>query len=165
MFARYTVKMEEMRAERRRSASRRSTRISPTGVYDCGDFRYVPPPKDRVYTEMEALIQHFLLYSQGFNVPKGECYVPVEGPRGEHGFYIVSDGGNRPMRVKSRAPSFFACQALPQDDRRRPDRRRDRGDRIDGRRDGRRGPMTRSPSERAFAELGAPREGGGPTRV
>ena len=52
----------------------------------------MPPPKDRVYTEMEALIQHFLLYSQGFNVPKGECYVPVEGPRGEHGFYIVSDG-------------------------------------------------------------------------
>jgi NADH-quinone oxidoreductase subunit D len=62
---------------------------------------------------MEALIQHFLLYSQGFNVPKGECYVPVEGPRGEHGFYIVSDGANRPIRVKCRAPSFFACQALP----------------------------------------------------
>ena len=53
----------------------------------------MPPPKDRVYTEMEALIQHFLIYSQGFNVPKGEAYVPVEGPRGEHGFYIVSDGG------------------------------------------------------------------------
>jgi NADH-quinone oxidoreductase subunit D len=62
---------------------------------------------------MEALIQHFLLYSQGFNVPKGECYVPVEGPRGEHGFYIVSDGSNRPLRVKARAPSYVACQALP----------------------------------------------------
>ena len=73
----------------------------------------MPPPKDRVYTEMEALIQHFLLYSQGFNVPKGEAYVPVEGPRGEHGFYIVSDGTNRPVRIKSRAPSFFGCQALP----------------------------------------------------
>jgi NADH-quinone oxidoreductase subunit D len=72
----------------------------------------VPPPKDRVYTEMEALIQHFLLYSQGFNVPRGEAYVPVEGPRGEHGYYIVSDGSNRPVRVKSRAPSFYACQAL-----------------------------------------------------
>ena len=76
------------------------SRITPTGVYDCGDFRFVPPPKDRVYTEMEALIQHFLLYSQGFNVPKGEAYVPIEGPRGEHGFYIVSDGTNRPVRVK-----------------------------------------------------------------
>ena len=56
----------------------------------------MPPPKDKVYTEMEALIQHFLIYSQGFTVPAGEAYVPVEGPRGEHGFYIVSDGTNRP---------------------------------------------------------------------
>ena len=84
-----------------------------------------------VYTEMEALIQHFLIYSQGFTVPAGEAYVPVEGPRGEQGFYVVSDGTNRPWRVKSRAPSLLACQALEQDDRRRPDRRRDRRDRID----------------------------------
>jgi NADH-quinone oxidoreductase subunit D len=61
---------------------------------------------------MEALIQHFLLYSQGFNVPAGEAYVPVEGPRGEHGFYIVSDGANRPIRVKARAPSLMAVQGL-----------------------------------------------------
>jgi NADH-quinone oxidoreductase subunit D len=73
----------------------------------------VPPPKDKVYTEMEALIQHFLIYSQGFTVPAGEAYVPVEGPRGEHGFSIVSDGTNRPYRIKLRAPSFYACQALP----------------------------------------------------
>ena len=111
VFARYSLKLDEMR-ESVKIAQQALARISPTGVYDCGDFRIVPPPKDRVYTEMEALIQHFLLYSQGFNVPKGECYVPVEGPRGEHGFYIVSDGGNRPIRVKSRAPSFLACQAL-----------------------------------------------------
>src|SRR5690349_24975696 len=88
-------------------------RIPPAGPYAIDDPRITPPPKDRVYTEMEALIQHFLIYSQGFNVPKGEAYVPVEGPRGEHGFYVVSDGTNRPVRVKSRAPSFFACQALP----------------------------------------------------
>jgi len=62
---------------------------------------------------MEALIQHFLIYSQGFTVPPGEAYVPVEGPRGEHGFYIVSDGSNRPYRIKLRPPSFYACQALP----------------------------------------------------
>ena len=111
VFARYTVKVEEMR-QSVRICQQALERISPTGVFDCGDYRYVPPPKDRVYTEMEALIQHFLLYSQGFNVPKGECYVPVEGPRGEHGFYVVSDGANRPIRVKSRAPSFYACQAL-----------------------------------------------------
>src|SRR5215510_2889858 len=111
VFARYTVKMEEMR-QSVKICRQALSRISKTGAYDCGDYRYVPPPKDRVYTEMEALIQHFLLYSQGFNVPKGECYVPVEGPRGEHGFYIISDGGNRPVRVKSRAPSFFAVQGL-----------------------------------------------------
>ena len=112
VFARYTVKVAEMR-ESVKIAQQALARITPTGAYDCGDYRYVPPPKDRVYTEMEALIQHFLIYSQGFNVPKGECYVPVEGPRGEHGFYIVSDGGNRPIRVKARAPSFFAVQGMP----------------------------------------------------
>ena len=111
VFARYTVKVAEMR-QSVKICLQALERISPTGKYDCGDFRYVPPPKDRVYTEMEALIQHFLLYSQGFNVPRGESYVPVEGPRGEHGYYIVSDGSNRPVRVKSRAPSFYACQAL-----------------------------------------------------
>jgi len=111
VFARYTVKVAEMR-QSVKIALQALERITPTGRYDCGDYRIVPPPKDRVYTEMEALIQHFLLYSQGFNVPKGEAYVPVEGPRGEHGFYVVSDGANRPIRVKSRAPSFMACQAL-----------------------------------------------------
>jgi NADH-quinone oxidoreductase subunit D len=113
VYARYEVKMAEMR-QSVRICRQAVARISPTGPYDCGDFRYVPPPKDRVYTEMEALIQHFLLYSQGFNVPEGEAYVPVEGPRGEHGFYVVSDGANRPVRVKSRAPSFIACSALSQ---------------------------------------------------
>jgi NADH-quinone oxidoreductase subunit D len=111
VYARYLVRMEEMR-QSVKICRQALERITPTGAYDCGDYRIVPPPKDRVYTEMEALIQHFLIYSQGFNVPKGEAYVPVEGPRGEHGFYVVSDGTNRPLRVKSRAPSFIACQAL-----------------------------------------------------
>src|SRR5688572_31833580 len=55
--------------------------------------------------------------SQGFTVPAGDAYVPVEGPRGEHGCYVVSDGTNRPWRVKMRAPSFMAIQALPSIDR------------------------------------------------
>ena len=113
VFARYRVRMDEMR-QSLRICRQALERITPTGAYNCGDHRIVPPPKDRVYTEMEALIQHFLIYSQGFNVPKGECYVPVEGPRGEHGFYIVSDGTNRPVRIKSRAPSLMACQAIGQ---------------------------------------------------
>src|SRR5256885_17163189 len=87
-------------------------RIRLRGEYAIADPKITPPPKDRVYPEMEALIQHFLIYSQGFTVPAGEAYVPVEGPRGEHGFSVVSDGTNRPWRVKSRAPSLMACQAL-----------------------------------------------------
>jgi NADH-quinone oxidoreductase subunit D len=112
VYARYLVRIEEMR-QSTRIALQALERITPRGVYDIQDYRIVPPPKDRVYSEMEALIQHFLIYSQGFTVPAGDAYVPVEGPRGEHGFSIVSDGTNRPYRIKLRAPSFYACQALP----------------------------------------------------
>jgi len=112
VYARYRVRVAEMR-ESLKIAKQALDRISPTGVFACDDTRVVPPPKDKVYSEMEALIQHFLIYSQGFTVPAGEAYVPVEGPRGEHGCYIVSDGTNRPWRVKMRAPSLMAIQALP----------------------------------------------------
>src|SRR5207245_10291389 len=87
-------------------------RISPAAPRAGHAPKTTPPTKDRVHTEMEALSQHFLIYSQGFTVPAGEAYVPVEGPRGEQGFHGVSDGTNRPWRVKSRAPSLLACQAL-----------------------------------------------------
>jgi NADH-quinone oxidoreductase subunit D len=112
VYDRYLVRVEEMR-QSVRIAKQALARITPRGEYDVQDYRIVPPPKDKVYTEMEALIQHFLIYSQGFTVPAGEAYVPVEGPRGEHGFSIVSDGTNRPYRIKLRAPSFYACQGLP----------------------------------------------------
>jgi NADH-quinone oxidoreductase subunit D len=112
VFARYRVRIAEMR-ESVKIAKQAIARITPTGAWACEDPRVVPPPKDKVYTEMEALIQHFLIYSQGFTVPAGDVYVPVEGPRGEHGCYVVSDGTNRPWRIKMRAPSFMAIQALP----------------------------------------------------
>jgi len=112
VYDRYLVRVEEMR-QSTRIARQALERISPRGVFDIQDYRIVPPPKDKVYTEMEALIQHFLIYSQGFTVPAGEAYVPVEGPRGEHGFTVRSDGTNRPWRIKLRAPSFYACQGLP----------------------------------------------------
>jgi NADH-quinone oxidoreductase subunit D len=111
VYARYLVRVAEMR-ESVKICRQALDRIKPTGPFAIDDPRITPPPKDRVYTEMEALIQHFLIYSQGFTVPAGEAYVPVEGPRGEQGFFIVSDGTNRPWRVKSRAPSLLACQAL-----------------------------------------------------
>jgi NADH-quinone oxidoreductase subunit D len=112
VYARYRVRIAEMR-ESVKICKQAIARITPTGLFACDDPRVVPPPKDKVYSEMEALIQHFLIYSQGFTVPVGEAYVPVEGPRGEHGCYVVSDGTNRPWRVKMRAPSFMAIQALP----------------------------------------------------
>jgi len=112
VYARYLVRMREME-ESAKICRQLIDQISPTGDWAVDDPRLVPPPKDQVYTEMEALIQHFLIYSQGFTVPAGEAYVPIEGPRGEQGFYVVSDGTNRPWRVKSRPPGFLACQALP----------------------------------------------------
>jgi NADH-quinone oxidoreductase subunit D len=112
VFDRYLVRIEEM-YQSVRICRQALERISATGAWAADDPRVVPPPKDKVYTEMEALIQHFLIYSQGFVVPAGEAYVPVEGPRGEHGCYVVSDGSNRPWRVKMRSPSLMACQALP----------------------------------------------------
>jgi NADH-quinone oxidoreductase subunit D len=111
VYARYLVRVAEMK-ESVRICRQALERITPTGVYAVADPRITPPPKDRVYTEMEALIQHFLIYSQGFTVPAGEAYVPVEGPRGEQGYYVASNGANRPWRVKSRPPSLLACQAL-----------------------------------------------------
>jgi NADH-quinone oxidoreductase subunit D len=112
VYARYRVRVAEMR-ESTKIAREALKRITPAGAWACNDPRVVPPPKDKVYTEMEALIQHFLIYSQGFTVPAGEAYVPVEGPRGEHGVFVVSDGTNRPWRIKMRPPALLACQALP----------------------------------------------------
>lgn len=112
VYDRYLVRVEEM-YQSLRICRQALDRISPTGAWAVDDPRIVAPPKDKVYTEMEALIQHFLIHSQGFTVPAGEAYVPVEGPRGEHGCYVVSDGTNRPWRVKMRSPSLMSCQALP----------------------------------------------------
>ena len=112
VYDRYLVRIAEMRESTKISRAALE-RVTPRGLFDIQDYRIVPPPKDKVYTEMEGLIQHFLIYSQGFTVPPGEAYVPVEGPRGEHGFTVFSDGTNRPWRIKLRAPSFYACQGLP----------------------------------------------------
>jgi NADH-quinone oxidoreductase subunit D len=111
VYDRYLVRVAEMR-ESVKISRQALARITPRGDFDIKDYRIVPPPKDKVYSEMEALIQHFLIYSQGFTVPAGESYVPVEGPRGEHGVYVVSDGSNRPYRIKMRPATFYACQAL-----------------------------------------------------
>jgi NADH-quinone oxidoreductase subunit D len=85
----------------------------PEGDYRVQDKKITPPPRNRIDESMEALIHHFKLYTEGFKVPPGEAYVPIESPRGELGCYIVSDGTSRPYRMHVRAPSFANLQSLP----------------------------------------------------
>jgi len=75
--------------------------------------KYVPPPRSELSTSMEAVIHHFKLWTEGFSLPKGYIYMPVESPRGELGVYLESDGGPKPYRIHWRTPSFVHLQALP----------------------------------------------------
>lgn len=84
----------------------------PDGRHVIDDRKLVLPPKAEVKESMEALIHHFKLVQYGFDVPAGEVYHAIESPRGELGFYIVSDGGNKPARVRVRPPSMYATYAL-----------------------------------------------------
>jgi NADH-quinone oxidoreductase subunit D len=85
----------------------------PAGSVQTSDRKVMPPPREELARSMEAVIHHFKLWTEGIRPPAGEAYVGVESPRGELGFYIVSDGSGRPIRVHERAPSFANLQALP----------------------------------------------------
>jgi NADH-quinone oxidoreductase subunit D len=85
----------------------------PDGPIAVADPKLTPPPKPLVKKSMEALIHHFLLWSEGFRAPAGEVYQSIESPKGEFGVYLVSDGSHIPYRVHFRAPSFVNLQALP----------------------------------------------------
>jgi NADH-quinone oxidoreductase subunit D len=85
----------------------------PAGDYRVQDRKVTPPPRSRIDESMEALIHHFKLFTEGFRVPEGETYVPIESPRGELGVYLVSEGSNKPYRLHIRAPSFTNLQTLP----------------------------------------------------
>jgi NADH-quinone oxidoreductase subunit D len=87
--------------------------MGESGEYRLRDYKYVLPPREEVKTSMEALIHHFKIVAHGFFPPVGEAYVPIEAPKGELGFYFVSDGTARPWRMKIRSPSFVNLQALP----------------------------------------------------
>ena len=109
-FDRYIVRMEEMRQAAK--IIKQALSQIPDGK-PCVDMpEVVLPPRKDIETNMEALINHFKLISHGFKVPKGEAYASIESPKGELGFYIVSDGSERPFRVKIRAPSFVNLQAI-----------------------------------------------------
>ena len=76
------------------------------------DTKFAPPPKETIALSMEALIHHFKIVSESFRVPPGDVYQAIEGPRGELGYYIVSNGDNRPWRVRTRPPSMYNLQVL-----------------------------------------------------
>lgn len=111
VYDRYMVRMAEM--EQSAAIVHQALEGLPEGPWQVADRKLVLPPKEELKRSMEALIHHFKLVSYGFDVPPGEVYQAVESPRGEIGFYVVSDGGNRPLRVRVRPPSFYNTQALP----------------------------------------------------
>ena len=135
----------------------------PEGPHITTDRKVALPPRHELATSMEALIHHFKLVTEGFRVPPGEVYYPIEGPRGELGCFVRSDGSAKPARVHMRDPSFVNLQALPpmvkDGVHRRPDR--DAGDaRPDPRRDRPMSVSTAGPP-RFGARLARPRLGRG----
>jgi NADH-quinone oxidoreductase subunit D len=111
VYDRYLVRMEEMRQSLR--IIQQALDKLPYGPFRSNNRKYVPPPRAELGTSMEAVIHHFKLWTEGFTVPKGAVYLPVESPKGELGYYLESNGGNQPYRIHMRTPSFINLQALP----------------------------------------------------
>ncbi|MCH8273741.1 MAG: NADH-quinone oxidoreductase subunit D [Armatimonadetes bacterium] len=86
----------------------------PEGAWTSTDRKVVPPPREELDSSMESLIHHFKLWTEGYHPPVGEAYACIEGPKGELGFYLVSDGSNMPYRFHERPSSFMNLQALRQ---------------------------------------------------
>jgi NADH-quinone oxidoreductase subunit D len=110
VYDRYLVRMEEMRQSNR--IIKQVLDKLPPGEINAYNPKVVPPPKEKVLSNIESLIIHFHIMTEGFEVPRGEAYCSVESSKGELSFYIVSDGSNKPYRVKIRAPSFVNLQSL-----------------------------------------------------
>ncbi|PNQ97105.1 NADH-quinone oxidoreductase subunit D [Azospirillum brasilense] len=109
-WARYLVRMEEMRQSNR--MIRQCLKELPDGPVRAEERKVSPPPRGEMKRSMEALIHHFKLFTEGFHVPAGETYTAIEAPKGEFGVYLVSDGTNKPYRCKIRAPGFAHLQGL-----------------------------------------------------
>ena len=110
-YDRYLVRMEEMRqsvAIIRQAIEKLNFEGGPV----LAQGKLCPPRRIEMKQSMEALIHHFKLYTEGFHVPEGEVYASVEAPKGEFGVYLVSDGTNKPYRVKIRAPGYLHLQAM-----------------------------------------------------
>jgi NADH-quinone oxidoreductase subunit D len=112
VWARYTVRMLEMRESVKICQQAMAMLVGKTGPIVADAPKIVLPDREQMKTQMEALIHHFKIVTEGFAVPAGEVYQAVESPRGEMGYYVVSDGTAKPYRVHMRNPSFATLQAL-----------------------------------------------------
>lgn len=110
VYDRYLVRMEEMRQSCK--IVQQALAQLPEGDFIAKEAKIIPPPKDKVLTDIEALIHHFKLVVEGFKPPEKEVYLSIEAPKGELGFYIISDGSNKPYRLKIRPPSFANLQSI-----------------------------------------------------
>ncbi len=111
-YDRYLIRMEEMRQSTslmKQCCERLAREPGPVVV---ANSRIAPPKRDQMKRSMEALINHFKLYTEGYHVPAGEVYAAVEAPKGEFGVFLVADGSNKPYRCKIRAPGFAHLQAM-----------------------------------------------------
>ncbi len=111
-YARYLIRMEEMYQSIRIMRQAIEKLRETDGPVMVNDYKVAPPPRAEMKSSMEALIHHFKLFTEGYHVPAGEAYVPVEAPKGEFGVYLVADGTNRPYRCHIRAPGFAHLQAF-----------------------------------------------------
>ena len=111
VYARYRVRLEEMRESAKIIVQ--ALEGMPDGLWQADAPHVVLPDREKMKTQMEALIYHFKIVTEGFRVPAGEVFQCIEAPRGEIGYYIVSDGTSKPYRVHMRTPSFGNLQGLP----------------------------------------------------
>ena len=111
-YDRYLVRMQEMREANKIMAQCIAWLKANPGPVIIDDHKIAPPKREDMKTNMEALIHHFKLFTEGMHVPSGEAYAAVEHPKGEFGIYMVSDGANKPYRLKIRAPGYAHLQSL-----------------------------------------------------
>ncbi len=111
-YDRYLVRIEEMRQSNRIIKQCVEWLRKNPGPVMTDNYKIAPPSRVDMKTGMENMIHHFKLFSEGFAVPEGEAYAAVEGPKGEFGVYIISDGANKPYRMKIRAPGYAHLQSL-----------------------------------------------------
>ena len=109
-YDRYLCRIEEMKESLK--IIKQAIREIPNGPVMTSNPKVGPPKRSEMKQSMESLINHFKLYTEGYHVPAGEIYMPVEAPKGEFGVYLISDGSNKPYRCKIRAPGFAHLQSM-----------------------------------------------------